>query len=290
MAKADNRDLTLAALKEPKKLPTLPALYAALLEVVRDPDATSQEVAVVIGRDPIAAVRTLRVANSSFYGLKEPAEDLSTAIVYLGLNEIQNIAMGVGSLEIFGGTPRHRFLKELWQHSLATAALADEVARQLNHPNRAQAYLAGLLHDIGKLFFASCFMDEFLLAESESREKPRDLLTIETGIFGMTHLEAARYIVQHWQMPPHIGVAIEAHHDPLTVTGPDRLLTLCVGLANDLARHFDGSGDVFQSDRFGNWLAEARSQAGLGEDLSVNMALQLAEPVYGKARELAKNL
>lgn len=290
MAKADNRDITLAALKEPKKLPTLPALYAELLEVARDPEASSQQVAVVIGKDPITAVRILRVANSSFYGLKQPAEDLSTAIVYLGTNEVQNIAMGVGSLQIFGETPRHRFLKELWQHSLATAALTDEIAHRLNHPNRAQAYLAGLIHDIGKLFFASCFMDEYLLAESESRENLQDLLTIETGVFGLNHLEAADYIVKHWQIPPHIGVAIQAHHDPLTVTGPDRLLTLCLALANDLARHFDGSGDVFQSDRFGNWLAEARSTAGLGEDLDVNMVLQLAEPVYAKAKELAKNL
>ncbi|MDD2706427.1 MAG: HDOD domain-containing protein [Verrucomicrobiae bacterium] len=290
MPDSENREAVLAALKTLKNLPTLPSIFTALEQIAGNPNAAAQDVAEVISRDPVASSRILRVANSSYYGHKEPAEDLSTAVFRLGIGEIKRIAMSIGTLQVFAKTPNHRFLKELWIHSLSVAVIAGELSKAFNLPNHEQTYLAGLLHDIGKVFFACCFTDEYLIAEAEIRENKGDPLMIETDIIGITHLEAAQRIVIQWKMPPHAGTAIENHHNPLAVAGEDRLLALCIGIANRLARHFAKMENAEESPEFQGWISATRNLAKLDENFTFLSLVETGEPAYSKAQEFSRSL
>jgi HD-like signal output (HDOD) protein len=231
-----NPTVVKACLGRRQSLPTIPTTFSRLMGVVNNPNLNLVDLAEVITCDPVLMATVLKVANSSYTALREPVEDLSEAILYLGTEEIKRIAVSVGSFDLFrvkGASGD--FLKNIWLHSLATGFISQRLAKEGQFEFTDHAYVTGLLHDLGKLFFSTFFSSNYAPLRAEVAQGNGDGLGLEAQVFGMTHLDAAIDLCAHWKLPESISIVAAHHHDPAKAPEASRLLTTCVAAANILA-------------------------------------------------------
>lgn len=193
------------------KLPTLPATYQKLVECLKSPDADMDDVAQIIARDPSMSARLLKVVNSAYFGLAKPVADVARAGTLLGLDRLMSLVLGQG-LFSGGDAPQVRgfSLEALWSHSLATATAAHRIAidEGLDKEQVAAAFLAGMLHDIGKLVLAIGVPGEYARVLEMARGRPGSERELETLELQATHTDVGAYLVGLWGLPNNIAEAI----------------------------------------------------------------------------------
>src|SRR6187455_1266631 len=151
-AAAAQRDKVVAeAIREISHIATLPEITLKIVELVENPKSTAQDLHKVISNDPALCTRILKVVNSAFYGLPGQIGSINRAIVMLGLNAVKNIAIAASLAKLFrGGDLTATFsARELWTHSVYTAAIAKMLADKMGLAIADEAFLSGLMHDIG---------------------------------------------------------------------------------------------------------------------------------------------
>jgi HD-like signal output (HDOD) protein len=279
-------ELVQQKLKEKRNIPTLPTTFTELVRLTSDPNTSLHELATVVAYDPTLMASVLRVANSSIYGLKEPVPDLSTAVLYLGMAEIRRAALAVGSFELFMGKGKtETYLKDLWVHSLATGLLSQQIASLGGFDFSEEAYIAGLLHDFGKLFFATAFTKEYLALRKEIQENQAEGLQLEKESFGMTHLEVLESIGMDWKLPPRVFHVALNHHAPETSEPENRMISLCIGISNIFAHHMLNDEPV--QNRMGQteaWLNEIREGSSQPGELTLEAIAEILMDQSGELR------
>ena len=221
------------------KLPTLPATYQKLVECLKNPNADMDDVADIISRDPSMSARLLKVVNSAYFGLAKPVADVARAGALLGLDRIMSLVLGQG---IFSGgdAPQVRgfSLEALWAHSLATASAARRIAieEDLDKELIAAAFLAGMLHDIGKLVLAMGMPEEYARVLEMAKGRPGSERDIETLELQAAHTDVGAYLVGLWGLPNTIAEAIAFHEDPAQSMGEFGLPGI-VHVADRIAHH-----------------------------------------------------
>jgi HD-like signal output (HDOD) protein len=200
------------------KLPTLPASYQKLVEVLKSPNSSIEDVADVISTDPAMTARLLKLVNSAYFGLQKPVADVGRAGALLGLDRIMALVLGQG---IFSDCEAPKVvgfsMEELWQHSVSTAAAAHRiaVAEQMDRDVVAAAFLAGMLHDIGKLVLAMGLPDQYAKVLKQAvNGRPGELQQIEMLELRASHTDVGAYLVGLWGLPNTIAEAIAYHEDP----------------------------------------------------------------------------
>ena len=217
-------------------LPPAPTVYLELNQALANDNASAATVAAIIGQDPSLASEILKVVNSALFGLRREITSIAEAVALLGFAMVRNLALSVAVYRSVSGTHRRRALQieKLQQHALNTARLASGMA-----PNRVLAdefYLAGLLHDVGKLVFTT-LRPEFLEqvdAEAQSSNRPRHEVERDLG-GGVTHTEAGAYLLHAWGLPYAIIEAAAFHHQPERVPQTAFDALAAVHIANRLA-------------------------------------------------------
>jgi HD-like signal output (HDOD) protein/CheY-like chemotaxis protein len=221
------------------KLPTLPATYHKLVECLKDPNANLEDVARIISHDPSMSARLLKVVNSAYFGLAKPVADVARAGSLLGLDRIMALVLGQG-LFSGGEVPQVRgfSLEALWSHSLATASAAHRIAveEKLDKEQVAAAFLAGMLHDIGKLVLAIGVPEDYARVLEMARGKPGRECELETLELQASHPDVGAYLVGLWGLPHTIAEAIAFHEDPAVSIGPFSLPGI-VHVADRFANH-----------------------------------------------------
>ncbi|SHK66784.1 HDOD domain-containing protein [Rhodothermus profundi] len=197
-----------------RSLPPLPAAVERLLAMSREPEVDFRKVSQVIESDPALTARILRAANSAFYGVSRRVQTVRQAIVLLGHEVIINLALGVSVLNL-----KRNLLKQwpgdpaaFWRHSLSVALLARELARQLKLADSEGAFVAGLLHDIGKLVLLSHHGVVYAQALLAARQSPDPLFLLERELFDVDHAAAGYALCQHWNLPEALAQAVAEHH------------------------------------------------------------------------------
>ena len=190
----------------------LPKLTGQIIQSMLDEDINIPQLAAQISQEQAIVVRTLRVANSPFYGLSRQVDNLESAIIILGFRTIRNIAFGVSLTHAFKKTSafdQHAF----WQHAIAVGSAARHLAR-LKNQNTEMAFTAGLLHNIGKLALASVFPEEYkaVTAYQETHDVP--LLAAEKTILGLDHTEIGAHLTKTWNLPPSLIDVVAFCHAP----------------------------------------------------------------------------
>lgn len=284
---AQNPASVKACLARRQSLPTLPTTFTRLMGVVNNPNLNLVDLAEIISTDPILMANVLRVANSSYMGLKEPVSNLSEAILYLGMEDVKRIALSVGSFDVFKAKGvSGDFLKNIWLHSLATGFISQKLAKNAQFDFHEIAYLGGLLHDLGKLFFASFYSSTYAPIRQEVANGG-DGLALESQFFGMTHLDAASELCLHWNLPPKAAAGAVNHHDPSKAAEDDRLFVYCVAAANILAHKIVADEPVeSRLPLLQTWLDELAKASGKPELAD----LAQLEPILVKEVERAKRL
>ncbi len=219
-----------------EEFPTLPTIYTKLTNVMSNPRATASDVAEIISKDQSAASKVLKVANSSFYGFRGKINNITQSIIYLGFEEIKNLVVALSIIDIFDENDEDEILTpmNLWKHSIAVGVLSRIIGKQIKSPDLENYFLAGVLHDIGKLFLFKYFKKEYVEVAKHSLDNKTTLWASEKKLLGITHTVLGELIAERWKLPLNIRQAISGHHSPLVETNYDSL-TMCVHLSNIIA-------------------------------------------------------
>ena len=195
------------------KLPSLPHVLIKLLKACHTDTACFDTLAEIISKDAILSAKVIAVANSPVYGNGCDLSSLKQILLYLGFDMIKSIAITASIQQFFSSYSKEksRFLKNFWKHSLYSAIVAKSLAKLTSYNNPEEAYLAGLLHDIGKLIFENHSQQDYsvLVDSNTSTEK---LLKSELEKFSITHDEIGARILEVWGLPDVISEAIKYHH------------------------------------------------------------------------------
>jgi len=249
------------------RLPTVPRLYAALLDLLAQEDPSMREVAGLIAQDVGMSAGILKLVNSAFFGLRTHVSSPAHAVNLLGLEIIKALVLGVGLFARFNKEDFRDFdLEKLWAHSFGTGRLAREIATLEQAPSSVQehCYIAGLLHDVGKLVMATNFADAYRQVITACQKGQGTVLDMERQFFGASHAEVGAYLLGLWGVDDPVVRAVYLHHEP----GRDRRAGFSPLLAVHVANRFDHELVVINRDYALNPLDELYLAAsGLSERL-----------------------
>ncbi len=195
-------------------LPTLPAVVMELLNSIDQEDVDIHILAKKISRDQALTAKTLRLANSSLYGLQVKVTTIQQAITLLGFKSIRSLITAAAVTGCFPEGHCHGFdHKAFWRHSIAAATCAKVLAMHL-HVNQDFAFTAGLLHDVGRLVLVTYFQKEVEKAIVYRQENDCSMLEAEREILGIDHVAAGYGLALHWNFSETLLKAISGHHNP----------------------------------------------------------------------------
>jgi putative nucleotidyltransferase with HDIG domain len=259
-------------------LPSLPQTLIPLLESCRKPESDIRQLADLTARDIAVSAKVLRLANSAFIGARHPFDSIHQAVIYLGRDTLHNIVIAIAVQEVFAQPPETKAGSDtarFWYHALLTALLAKDMAEQCGLPHPAACYLAGMLHDVGKILLATNFPGNSVALEPLDDETSR--LQEEVARYGIDHAQAGGLLAEHWHLPESVGEAISHHHRPIQGDAAGKALPAIVFLANRVARNCrELTPDI---------LAQARA-LGLDDERLRDGALRQAEEVSAVASAL----
>ncbi len=203
-------------LKYCPRLPSLGSINSALRELLGADQRYTSQVAEVIRRDPSLTARMLRLVNSVYYGLSSPVNSIEDAVFYLGVRQIRQLVMVTPILEDFQKLAGNASFpwREFWQHCIGTAILAREVISTLRAPTDEVDYVAGLIHDVGKIAMASACPEHFELIHQSAETSPLSLLEREQQILGVDHCEVGAMYLRSHNLPEALIDVARFHHAP----------------------------------------------------------------------------
>lgn len=212
---------------------TLPQIAIKVIEVAKDPESGAADLKAVVEGDPALSARVLRMMNSASCGIRTTATNLHQAISYLGFAQIRNLALTASISEMFRtdeGIGRYRRC-ELWRHMVSVGICARMIAARCRIPNYDDAFLAGLLHDIGIILEDQQAHDSFR-GLIEGLTEGRTLTAQEQEWLGFDHCALGALVAEAWKFPAGVQAAIRFHHASQRYCGVDAEIVCCVELAN----------------------------------------------------------
>jgi putative nucleotidyltransferase with HDIG domain len=197
-------------------LPSLSTIDSALKELLGADQRYTSQIAEIIRRDPSLTARLLRLVNSVYYGISTPIKSIEEAVFYLGVRQIRQLAMVTPVIEDFQKLAGNRRFpwRDFWRHCIATALMTREIIDVVQSSNGEADYLAGLIHDVGKIAMASAFPEHFNVIYQQPMESPMDLPELERQVLGMDHAELGGIYLKKQLLPEVFVEAVQCHHEP----------------------------------------------------------------------------
>ena len=196
-----------------KKVPPFPPVATKLLQMLAGSEIDIHEVAELISNDATFTARVLQRANSALYGQLNPVGNLKQAVALLGFDQTRNIVLANATFAYAQGALKTEELQRSWEHTIATAVLAEEIARACGAFVQT-AFTAGIMHDIGRLGLLVAYPEDYERIIRDAADRCLDLLDFEHEEFGLDHAEAGRMLAESWQLPPDVCIVAGRHHDP----------------------------------------------------------------------------
>ncbi|MBC7360011.1 MAG: HDOD domain-containing protein [Desulfacinum sp.] len=194
-------------------LPAMPHVASQVIKKISDPDAGAEDIQKLIAQDPSLAARVLKLANSSFYARSRSIATLRDAVVIIGMKTVRSLVVASVTRDLFD--PFGLTEKLLWEHSVGCALGARTIATRLRYSRVDESFLAGLLHDVGKMILFTRFPDQMRLIIQEVYNDPSlSFAKLERETFGFDHAQVGRLLARKWQFPEEIDEAIGCHHNP----------------------------------------------------------------------------
>jgi len=200
-----------------ESLPSLPSLYAEVMDEVNSPDGSLNRVGEIIAKDVGMSAKLLQLVNSSFFGMPVHVSNPVRAVNLLGFEIIRALVLSVKIFSQFSRAALPGFsIENLWGHSMATANLARVIAREQEIGQSAidEAFMAGLLHDCGKLILLDRMPEKFQAIVQAAHTEACGFLESELKALGTTHAQVGGYLMGIWGFPESMVEAIAFHHSP----------------------------------------------------------------------------
>lgn len=197
-----------------QELPALPAVVLELIQSLGDARVSAEQLAVKISHDQAIAAKTLRLANSSFYGLARQISSIEESTAILGLRTLRSVAIAAGLVGSFAGIHCRGFdFAAFWRHAIGTAITARAIAQRVDIDEDA-AFTLGLVHDIGRLVLVSTYDEDYAQAIEYRNSHDCLMYAAERHCFGLDHAQVGALLAEHWHFAPDTVAAIAAHHHP----------------------------------------------------------------------------
>jgi HD-like signal output (HDOD) protein/CheY-like chemotaxis protein len=220
-----------------ERFPSLPSLYVEMVEKLNDPNTTIEDIGLIVGKDMAMTAQILKLVNSAFFGLSRTVSSPFEAALYLGMDTIESLVLSIHAFSQFDDLKSCGFnLDALMLHSLNTAARAKQIA-QLEEASAKvceECFVAGMLHDTGKLVLAANYPKDYERASQLVRAGGLSTWAAEKEIFGADHASVGGYLLGLWGLPVPVVEAIALHHSPQQCTSPDFSALTAVHVANVL--------------------------------------------------------
>ncbi len=233
-----------------ESLPVRPQIYSELLRALADPETNYDNVALIIEKDVAMCAKVLQLVNSSFFGLRRTITNIKQALTFLGISMIKHLVLSVEVFDAYQGKDNGSgfSLDAEQQHALLVANLAKALLQ--DKQKKEDAFMASMLHDVGKLVLAAHLPGHFstVLAEVKKQQQPMHL--VEKELYHVTHAEVGAYLLGIWGLPYPIIEAVSHHHEPRRVEQKHFDVLGAVYVANALVHELEDSlpdGDVPKS-------------------------------------------
>jgi putative nucleotidyltransferase with HDIG domain len=257
------------------KLPSLPVVVTKVLNVLKDPHFSVRELSRIISDDTALASRTLAVARSGQYPLRNQPKTVHEAILVLGFHTMRSVVMATAAQSFL--TRKSRIAERLWSHCLAAALAARLLSRRSGFRDPELAFLAGLLHDVGEMVLLHGDPRGFEVMIEELRENQMSLTLREKQLYGFDHCATGMALLDHWNIEETISEAVFSHHERLNRVEPGSLAQI-LGMADYVC--FRANFGFYSEPPLPN--ATVRGAFGCAEIAALDALVQEVQQAYDK--------
>ena len=240
-----------------KVLPTVPAAASRAIQLLNEPEVDMGEVADILLSDQVMAARIIRIVNSPLYKLLQEIDSVRKALIYLGPQRVFEIILTSCFLELTDSQSRSPLkMQYCWEHAFGVGLIAKKLASYSDNIQPDQAYVAGILHDIGEVILSQQRRDEFTRVLVLARDRDLDLYHAEIEVFGTSHAEVGGLLAEQWRFP-EVFIDVIKHHHALPVDSMTPLtqlihiadkICLNVGFCCKYDSHEQREGQVYGLD------------------------------------------
>ncbi len=226
-------------------LPSLPHIFSRLIELMGDTISSADDFARVILKDPALSARLLKIVNSPFYGFRAEIDTVSQAVTIIGINDLYALCLGTSVLSAFRTIPIELVdMPSFWKHSIACGIIARTIAENKGYAHRERFFVAGLLHDIGRLIMYHHLPDHSQAALDYAARHALLLSHAETEVLGFDHTRMGGMLIKKWKLPKELDHMIRYHHTPEYGMHPEE--SAVIHIADVIANAFQTgtSGEV----------------------------------------------
>lgn len=218
---------------------SLPQSLAAVLKIINNPKSGPDDIARVISQDVSLTARLLRMVNSAQYGRNRKVTKISEAVVVMGLNSIKMLALSSSVFNLGPDKPLCETIdiQRIWRHLIETAVNARSIAEEIKFPEPEEAFVTGILHDVGIVIMLLYFKDKYAEAIMELTNSGDGLCTVEKKYFGFCHTDVGAEMIKIWKLPSRLGYVLENHHsiNKAVIIAEDSRLNEIIALADRMA-------------------------------------------------------
>ncbi len=194
-------------------MPTLPVIAMRVNDLIADPNATSNDIAVVLKQDQVLTAKILRLVNSSYYAVPGGVSDVQKALAFLGFNTVAQLVLSLSVFSMFSKFGDDALtMKDFWMHALAVAVCSEEIAKRWKFVKPEEAFTCGLLHDIGKLVIYELDRDRLSFILKKAREGKKGFIEVEREHDLLNHAYIGEMMATRWGLPQVVRQALRYHH------------------------------------------------------------------------------
>ena len=208
-------NIILKSLSNISTIPTLPSVLEKINRLLNNPQTSAEEIGKVITTDQALSAKVLKLVNSAFYGFPGKIGTITHAVVILGFTTIKNIILTASIFDVFTKKTSHGFsfdLEKFWLHSIACGAASQCIAKHIGFNEKEECFVAGLIHDVGKIILCNYLSSEFELVLDNIKKKNCLFYESEKEILGLTHEQIGGIITEKWNLPKNLQDAVKKHH------------------------------------------------------------------------------
>lgn len=199
------------------KVASLPTIFTKLDEAINDPRKTNKDFAKIINEDTAMAARLLRIANSALYNFPSKIETVTHAVTIIGTNQLRDLVLASSVIKLFANVPEDLVsMESFWRHSIACGLTARTIATVRRETNVERFFVAGLLHDIGRLIMYMEFSDAMGQVIKHCAAQPMLMFKAEKELLGFDHAKLGALLINAWKLPARLEEAVGFHHSPMS--------------------------------------------------------------------------